>query len=121
MRKLIAVIFIMFICAASNAQLINYSKTISVPAKDSSVITLDCTNSSDLVFSTPDDSTSVRSIIDTTYRTALVQKWSDGTNAAGSSLAAGTYIVKDPALKKVRFVNLNAAAILIEIKYRCGN
>lgn len=120
MKKLIAVIFIMFMCAASYSQIVNHSTTISVPGKDSSIVTLDCTNSSNIVFFTPDDSTTVKTDIDTAYKTTLVTKFTDGSNAAGSLLASGTYEVNDPVIKKIKFINLNNAAILIEIKYRCG-
>ncbi len=120
MKKLIAVIFIMFFCAVSYSQIVNHSTTISIPAKDSSIVTLDCTNSSNLVFFTPDDSTTVKTDIDTAYKTTLVTKFTDGSNAAASLLASGTYEVNDPVLKKIKFINMNNAAILIEIKYRCG-
>jgi len=120
MKKIIAAVFIMFMCAASYSQIVNHSTTISVPGKDSSIVTLDCTNSSNIVFFTPDDSTTVRTDIDTSYKTTVIIKWTDGSNAIATLLASGTYEVNDPVIKKIKFINMNTAAILIEIKYRCG-
>lgn len=120
MKKLILVIFTLFFCAASYSQITSHSKTISIPGSDSNTVTLDCRNTGDLIFYTPDDSTTIRCEIDTSYKAALVQKWADGTYSAGSLLASGTYAVKDESVKRIRFINMNAAAILIEIKYRCG-